>query len=131
SYFESIKVTKGKQNQWFEQFSKEQPRREQALSAWGYLDKIYLSDDIFSIQSKPKKAIKDEKYRIKNEEKKFINSLPKESYVKYYLPIRKLVSTVSLTNHISILGNCINISLTSGILIILSLFRFKIIKTPY
>uniref|UniRef100_UPI0040480B43 TlpA family protein disulfide reductase n=1 Tax=Flavobacterium sp. TaxID=239 RepID=UPI0040480B43 len=95
SYFESIKVTKGKQNQWFEQFSKEQPRREQALSAWGYLDKIYLSDDIFSIQSKPKKAIKDEKYRIKNEEKKFINSLPKESYVKYYLPIRKLVSTVS------------------------------------
>lgn len=95
SYFESVKITKGKQNQWFEKFSKEQPRREQALSAWGYLDKIYFSDDLFSTQNKPKKAIKDEKDRINNEQKNFINSLPKESYVKYYLPIRKLVSSVS------------------------------------
>lgn len=95
SYFESVKITKGKQNQWFEKFSKEQPRREQALSAWGYLDKIYFSDDLFSTQNKPKKAIKDEKDRINNEQKKFINSLPNESYVKYYLPIRKLVSSVS------------------------------------
>ena len=94
-YFETIKVINSKQNQLFEQFTKEQPRREQALSAWGYLDKIYLSDDLFSSCSKPKTAIKNVKDRIKKEEQKFINSLPVESYVRWFLPIRKLVSTVS------------------------------------
>ena len=34
---ETIKVIKGKENQWFEQYAKEHPRREQALSAWIYL----------------------------------------------------------------------------------------------
>ena len=41
SYTETIKVTKGQENLWFEQYAKEHPRREQALSAWIYLEKIY------------------------------------------------------------------------------------------
>ena len=92
---ETIKVKKGQQNLWFEQYAKEHPRREQALSAWGYLEKIYALDSLFSSQKTPSQAIQDEKLRIKNEDSAFLEKLPKDSYVKWFLPTRKLVSSVS------------------------------------
>jgi thiol-disulfide isomerase/thioredoxin len=92
---ETIKVTKGQENLFFEQYAKEHPRREQALSAWNYLEKIYISDSLFSSQKTPSQAIQDEKLRIKNEDKVFLSSLPSDSYVKWFLPTRKLVSSVS------------------------------------
>tara|TARA_Y100000385_G_scaffold270366_1_gene309347 strand:- start:403 stop:1797 length:1395 start_codon:yes stop_codon:yes gene_type:complete len=92
---ESISITKGEQNKNFEQYAVEQPKREQALSAWGYLQKIYAGDSLFSIHSEPLKAIEEEQQRIKTEEKSFLNQLPKESYVRWFLPTRKLVSSVS------------------------------------
>ena len=92
---ETIKVTKGQENLFFEQYAKEHPRREQALSAWNYLEKIYISDSLFSSQKIPSQAIQDEKLRIKNEDSTFLETLPKDSYVKWFLPTRKLVSSVS------------------------------------
>jgi thiol-disulfide isomerase/thioredoxin len=65
------------------------------LSAWGYLEKIYTSDSLFSSQKIPSQAIQDEKLRIKNEDSAFLEKLPKDSYVKWFLPTRKLVSSVS------------------------------------
>jgi peroxiredoxin len=96
SYPESIKVAKGAENLWFEQYAKENPRREQALSAWVYLDKIYSLDSLFAIQATPYKAIQAEKQRIKDEDAAFLKSLPIDSYVRWYLPARKLVSSVSV-----------------------------------
>ena len=95
SYPETIKINKGKENQCFDQFSKEYPRKEQAMIAWGFLEKIYSSDSLFSIQKAPLKAIQDEKLRIKNEDVAFLETLPKDSYVKWFLPTRKLVSSIS------------------------------------
>ena len=95
SYVETIKITKGKENQWFEQYAKEHPRREQALSAWIYLEKIYTSDSLFLVQKTPNQAIQKEKQRIKTEDAAFISKLPKDSYVSWFLPTRKLVSSVS------------------------------------
>jgi thiol-disulfide isomerase/thioredoxin len=95
SYAETIKITKGQENQWFEQYAQEYPRREQALSAWIYLEKIYTQDNLFSTQKTVNKAIQSEKLRIKNEDKKFLSHLPKDSYVSWFLPTRKLVSSVS------------------------------------
>ena len=95
SILESISITKGEQNKNFEQYALEQPKREQALSAWGYLQKMYAGDSLFSIHSEPLKAIEEERQRIKTEEKSFLNQLPKESYVRWFLPTRKLVSSVS------------------------------------
>lgn len=96
SYPETIKVTKGKENQWFEKFAKEQPRREQALSAWKYLEGIYEKDSLFSGLTITRKSIGDELNRILLEEQTYIQNLPKESYVKWFLPIRKLVSSVPI-----------------------------------
>jgi thiol-disulfide isomerase/thioredoxin len=95
SLIETIKVKKGKENLWFEQYSKEHPKREQALNAWTYLEQIYLADSLFSIQKSPSKAIQLEKQRIKKEDDEFLAKLPTNSYVSWFLPTRKLVSSVS------------------------------------
>lgn len=91
----SIKIIQGKQNQLFDQYANEHPRREQCLSAWDYLTKIYKLDTLFSVQNTPKQAIETEKKRIKAEDSLFLAVLPEGSYVSYYLPLRKLVSSVS------------------------------------
>ena len=92
---QTIKITKGKQNQWFEQYAQQHPRREQALSAWDYLEKIYTTDSLFTVQEKPRKAILKEKQRIQKQDELFLQSLPPNSYVSWFLPVRKLVSSVS------------------------------------
>lgn len=96
SYTEAIKVIKGKENQWFEQYAKEHPRREQALSAWIYLEKIYVSEHLFSAQKTPAHVINSEKLRIQKEDANFLANLAKNSYVSWFLPTRKLVSSVSV-----------------------------------
>jgi hypothetical protein len=92
---ESIEIIEGKENQLFGQYASEHPRREQALSAWVYLEKIYAKDSLFAVQEVPKQAIANEKQRIKTEDSLFLAGLKPDSYVSYYLPIRKLVSSVS------------------------------------
>lgn len=96
SFPESLQILKGQQNQWFGQYAKEHPRREQALSAWAYLEKIYAMDSLFAVQQTPKQAIASEKQRIKTEDSTFLAGLPKYSYVSWFLPARKLVSSVSV-----------------------------------
>lgn len=92
---ESIKVIKGQENQWFEQYAQEQPKREQALSAWTYLNQIYTLDSLFLTQKLPREAIINEKQRIQKEDLTFLNSLAENSFVHWFLPTRKLVSSVS------------------------------------
>src|SRR5690606_5524770 len=81
--------------QLFEQYASQHPRREQTLSAWDYLAKIYKKDSLFTTHKVPKKAIETEKQRIKDEDSLFLAKLPPETYVRWYLPIRKLISSVS------------------------------------
>jgi thiol-disulfide isomerase/thioredoxin len=92
---ETIHIKKGKENLLFEQYATEHPRREQALSAWIYLEKIYTLDSLFSVQKVAVKDIQIEKQRIKTEDAAFLAHLPKGSYVSWFLPTRKLVSDVS------------------------------------
>lgn len=94
-FTETMQVLKGQQNSWFGEYASAHPRREQALSAWAYLEKIYRMDSLFSVQQKPSKAIRDEMQRIKDEDEAYIRNLPKESYVRWFLPTRRLVSSVS------------------------------------
>jgi thiol-disulfide isomerase/thioredoxin len=92
---ETIKILEGVENQLFAQYATEHPRREQTLSAWVYLEKIYTLDSLFAVQEDPKQVIAKEKQRITTEDSLFLAELPENSYVSYYLPLRKLVSSVS------------------------------------
>jgi thiol-disulfide isomerase/thioredoxin len=93
---ETVVIISGKQNQFFEKYAAEHPRRERALSAWMYLEKIYSSDSLFIMRHTTYQAIQQEKQRIKDEDTGFLGKLPKDSYVSWYLPNRKLVSSVSV-----------------------------------
>jgi thiol-disulfide isomerase/thioredoxin len=91
----SVVCLKGKENQLFVQYAIEHPKREQALSAWDYLTKIYQADSLFLNHKEPRKAIEREIQRINKEDKDFLGNLDPRSYVSWYLPTRKLVSSVS------------------------------------
>jgi hypothetical protein len=91
---ESVVITSGMQNQVFGQYATEHPRREQALSAWVYLERIYKQDSLFALHQEPNIAIEQEMQRIKEEDKAFLASLDPQSYVSWFLPTRKLVSSV-------------------------------------
>ena len=60
-----------------------------------YLEKIYATDTLFTVHKAPIIAIQEEKLRITKEDQLFLSQLPKDSYVKWFLPTRKLVSSVS------------------------------------
>jgi thiol-disulfide isomerase/thioredoxin len=93
---ESIKVLKSTENKSFGQYAIDHPKREQAITAWDYLEKFYKNDSLFQNQKIPLQAIQNEKSRIKNEDKAFLNQLPKNSYALWYLPTRKLISDVPI-----------------------------------
>ena len=92
---ETIEILKGNQNQIYSQYASEHPRREQSLSAWDYLARIYTKDSLFSTHKIPRQAIEKEKQRIKQEDSLFLASLDQATYVSWFLPIRKLISSVS------------------------------------
>ena len=92
----TVVIISGKQNQFFEKYASENPRREQALSAWDFLDRIYSSDPIFTVHDKPKTAIRAETERIKKEDEAFLAGLDPGSYISWYLTVRKLVTSVSI-----------------------------------
>jgi len=95
SYQETIQVIKGKENKLFGQYATEYPRREQALSAWIYLEKIYRADSLFAVHKTPLNAIKQEKQRINEEDSTFLAGLSPQTYVSWFIPVRKLVGSVS------------------------------------
>lgn len=94
SLVESIEIIKGEENLIFDQYALEHPRREQALSAWIYLQKMYEADSLFAVHNDPKKSIKKEIERIHEEDRVFLESLDPDSFVSWFLPIRKLISSV-------------------------------------
>lgn len=92
---QTIQIIKGEENQLFGQYATEHPRREQALSAWIYLERIYTQDSLFAIHNTPRQAIEIEKQRIREQDSTFLANLSTDMYVSWFLPVRKLVSSVS------------------------------------
>lgn len=95
SFPETIVCLKGKENQLFIQYASEHPKRQQAQSAWDYLNKLYQQDQLFSSHKKTARFVANEIKRINNEDQKFLADLSPETYISWYLPVRKLVSSVS------------------------------------
>lgn len=91
---EEIKLEKGKENQWFLAYATDQPKREQAMSAWLFLQEKYTKDEVFQPHTTAINAIDKEINYLKEIDSKYIADLPKDSYMKWYLPVRKLLSSV-------------------------------------
>lgn len=97
---ESVTCVSGKEQQTFERYATEHPRREQALSAWIYLERMYARDPLFTEAKKASQMISAEKARIRAADNAFIERLDSNGYVRWYLPMRRLVSSVrSVAQH--------------------------------
>jgi thiol-disulfide isomerase/thioredoxin len=92
---ESITIIKGAENKAFVAYATAHTKREQTLSAWKYLQKIYQGDALFLNQKTVQQSIASEIKRIGKQDLDFLSNLPSTSYAHWYLPIRKLISSVS------------------------------------
>ena len=91
---ESVKIIAGEENLIFARYAVEQPRRQQILSAWEFLKKNYAADSLFMTHDEPKNVIDAEIDRLIDQDHDFLRSLDKSSYMSWYLPVRKLVSSI-------------------------------------
>jgi len=97
SGFEAIEdftVEKGEESRWFYTYAIAHPKREQAISAWLFLNKKYDEDELFQSHIAAKKAIDMEITHLNDEDEQFIADLPDDSYMKWYLPLRSLLSSL-------------------------------------
>jgi peroxiredoxin len=92
----TIVINNGEQNKLFVQYSVEHSKREQALSAWVYLKKLYGADTFFKNQAISKLAITNEIDRLNKVDNDFLKILPPNSFMNWYLPIRKLIGDVEV-----------------------------------
>ena len=87
----SISFTNSLENTNFKTYAKRQAFYKNALSAWNYLDKLYQKEQLFAEHKKIKKAIKQEKAYIHKKNVDFLANLEDDSYIKWFIPYRKLI----------------------------------------
>jgi len=90
----TVVVNSGEQNKLFVQYAVAPGKTKQALSAWIYLKNLYESDTLFKNQAISKLAITNEIDRLNKVDNDFLNSIPSNSFMSWYLPVRKLISDV-------------------------------------
>ncbi len=85
------------ENKTYAKFSKEHTQRNAALAGWKYLLPQYQNVEILKQQTKHIDFIKAEINRIEQEDKNFLQSVDKNTYIAYYLPLRKFIDDMSLS----------------------------------
>lgn len=91
---EDIVVKKGKENKYYLDFAAAHARRQQVVNALYYLNQFYSQDSLFIPHKDAKQAFLDEKNRILKEDVAYEEELPEGSYLRWLLPLKKLMSAV-------------------------------------
>jgi hypothetical protein len=91
---EDFTLEKGQESRWFYTYAIAHPKREQALSAWLFLQQKYEEEELLQSHLAAKKTIDMEIAHLKAEDEQLITDLPDDSYMKWYLPLRSLLSSV-------------------------------------
>jgi len=90
----TIIINKGDQNKLFVQYALAHSKREQALNAWFYLKNLYELDTLFNNDFAIKITITKEIENLTKVDNDFLNSIPSNYFMSWYLPVRKLISDV-------------------------------------
>ena len=90
----SIVIQSGEQNKLFVEYAIAHDKREQALSAWVYLKNLYDSDTLFKREYATKFTITKEIEILNKADNDYLKSLPQNSFMSWYLPVRKLISGI-------------------------------------
>ena len=91
---ETLTIEQGKENKRFLEYAQAHPKRQQVLSAWRFLKEKYTNEEVLESRDEVRRAITDEIQQLKNADEQYIKDLPAESYMKWYLPLRSLLSSV-------------------------------------
>lgn len=94
---ENLVYRNSNENNLLLRYVKEQAQRENALAAWQHLLPLYKNSETLKSQQQVLKFIKKELKRLKAEDAQFIANLTDDSYLKWFIPIRKLVSEMPAT----------------------------------
>lgn len=79
------------ENKIYFNYALTQALRTNALSAWGYLEKLYSKEPQFLKQKSVAETILNEQQRILKEDASFLISLDKDSYLPWFITQRKLI----------------------------------------
>lgn len=93
---DSILFTNSKENTLFTNISKQFLFNDKTYVGWDYLRKVYDLDH-FKAQKKQRKQIAKALKYIEQENASTLKSLPQNSYISWYAPIRKLVTDMPQT----------------------------------
>tara|TARA_B110000240_G_scaffold196233_1_gene247887 strand:- start:657 stop:1997 length:1341 start_codon:yes stop_codon:yes gene_type:complete len=83
------------ENKLFIEYALAKGQRNNALSAWGYLENLYSKQPLFLKQKNVAKVILKEQDRILKEDTLFVNSLEKDSYLTWFIAQRNLIQETS------------------------------------
>lgn len=99
SVIDSLQFVNSPKNQQFTKIATGYSQRMQAYKAWRYLQIKYKDHKPLSNQTKVLESIKQELIRIELENINAMKNTPKHSYLRWFLPIRKLVNDMPQTVH--------------------------------
>lgn len=79
------------ENKLFFEYALAKRQRNNALSAWGYLENLYSKQPLFLKQKNVAKVIFKEQKRIAKEDADFVKNLEQDSYLAWFIPKRTLI----------------------------------------
>ncbi|QTD36774.1 redoxin domain-containing protein [Polaribacter batillariae] len=88
---DSLQFINSKENNNFIKYAKDQSLRSNALSALTFLQPLYKNKPLFAKQNKFLKKLNKEQTRLQKEDAQFVANLNKESYIRWFIPYRKMV----------------------------------------
>jgi hypothetical protein len=88
---DSLVYSNSTNNNLFLNYAKAKGLRSNAMSTLKYLDNLYQNEPLFAKRKKLKKAIKKEQTHLIKEDAAFVTNLDKASYLRWFIPYRKLV----------------------------------------
>jgi len=94
---DSLVFLNSEENNLFVQYVKNYGQRQSVASAWNYLKDKYQYNKIFNNQKEILETINIELNRIEKEDSNYLKNLDKDSYLSWFLPLRKLVSEMPNT----------------------------------
>jgi thiol-disulfide isomerase/thioredoxin len=94
-----LTIIKGHENKLFAQYKYEQGLRDKAIEAWAFLDDLYFNQPFFRSNTKnlssAQQLIIEELERLRQQEQAFIDSLPRDNYLNWFLNTKKLIGSVA------------------------------------
>ena len=88
---DNLVFTNSTANKNFIKYAKDQGVRGNVLSALDFLKPLYQNQALLLAQENVLKTIENEQARLKKEDTNFITNLSKSSYVRWFIPFRKMV----------------------------------------